>query len=231
MGIFSKKAGYDRRRILAEAARAKSKNKRRRAIALYRWLLAVEPGNAEIHARLAPLLAASRQDFDAWHSFRVAAAAQMSRDSTIAGYREATRFLPREVQAWHKLAQALAKGGEKAAAVEALLEGSRRFKNARLRPRAISLLRRARSLEPWNFECVLELSRHLARSDQRAEAAMLLDGLVERCDGRLLRRVRGAQLRMDCGPIAVWRWLRAALRAIVQPRDPRTRASRLADGN
>ncbi len=226
MSIFGRKLAYDRRRILADAARAKSRNKRSRAIALYRWVLAVEPANPDIHAQLAPLLAASGQDYDAWCSFRIAAAAQPTRAGGIAAYREATQFLPREIQAWQRLAQLLVKGNNKAAAVDALLEGSRQFDVAALRPRAISLLRSARTVEPWHFECVFELARHLARLDQHAEAAMLLEGLIERCDNsRSLRRIRGAQLRMDCSPVAVWRWLRAALQAGRENPDGRSSAS------
>jgi hypothetical protein len=51
--------------ILEQAARARSRRQWRRAIALYRQVLTFEPNSVEIHERLAPLLAATRQEFDA----------------------------------------------------------------------------------------------------------------------------------------------------------------------
>ena len=57
MSLFHSRPRYDRARILEEAARARARNKRWRAIELYRWILAVEPNNADLHAKLAPLLA------------------------------------------------------------------------------------------------------------------------------------------------------------------------------
>jgi hypothetical protein len=59
---------FDREVLLEQASRARSKRNWRRAIALYRELLAVEPNSVELHERIAPLLAATRQEFDAWNS-------------------------------------------------------------------------------------------------------------------------------------------------------------------
>jgi hypothetical protein len=92
-----------------------------------------------------------------------------------------------------------------------LLEGSRNFRAPYLRPQAIHLLRRARTLSPWNFETVLELAQLLRRTDQREEARMLLEGLGQRSRGRYLRRVRKAELRLDPGISALWRLLRSGL--------------------
>jgi len=103
-----------------------------------------------------------------------------------------------------------------------MLEGSRQFRTRWLRPQAIHLLRRARELDPWNFEVVLELACLLAIQQQEREAHMLLDGLVARCGGDRLRRVRAAQLRFRPSPMAVWRWLESALRPAPDPSPERT---------
>ncbi|MDH3520925.1 MAG: tetratricopeptide repeat protein [Myxococcales bacterium] len=227
MALFGKKRGYDRRRVLEEAERARARNKRRQAIALYRWILAVEPNNAELHAKLAPLLAETGQSFDAWRSYRVTATAALREardDKALAIYREAAERLPRELQAWQGLAQLLAKQGNTSEAVAVLLKGSQNFRRSSLRPEAIHLLRRARCIDAWHFDAVFELSRHLARAGQREEARMLLDGLAERSSGEPLRRVRGAQFRLDRSLAAAWRWLRAALRPEEAPA-PRERAA------
>jgi tetratricopeptide (TPR) repeat protein len=220
MRWFGRGLTYDRSRILDAAARARARKRRHKAIELYRWVLAVEPQNGEIHARLAPLLAETGQRFDAWSSYKAVARACLRgghADQALAVYREASARLPREAQAWQAAARLLAKRGQTREAVEMLLEGSRRFRSPRLRPQAIHLLRRARELDAWDFELVLELARLLRRSGQRHESALLLEGLAPRCGGERLRRVRGAQLRLAPGLAGAWRWLRAALRPAAEP--------------
>jgi hypothetical protein len=136
----------------------------------------------------------------------------------VCGPGEACVRLPREAQTWQAAARLLAKRGQNREAIETLLEGSRRFRSPRLRPQAIHLLRRARELDPWDFQLVFELARLLRRSGQRHESGLLLDGLAQRCGGERLRRVRGAQLRLAPGLGSAWRWLHAALRPAAEPR-------------
>jgi tetratricopeptide (TPR) repeat protein len=214
MGSWLGAAPPDREALLESAARARTRGRRRKAIALYRYALALERGNPEIHARLAPLLAETGQDFDAWNSFRASAQAALRAgrdDRALAVYREATHALPREIQAWQALARLLVKQGEERAAIEALIEGSQRFRAPFLRAQAIHLLRRARTIEPWHFESVIELAGLLRRCEQREEARLLLDELARRTRGARLRRVHTAQLWLDPGPTALWRWLRTQL--------------------
>ena len=70
MSPLTPRVGGERQAILEAAARERARNRRRRAIALYRSLLAFEPGSPELHAKLAPLLAETGQAFDAWQSYR-----------------------------------------------------------------------------------------------------------------------------------------------------------------
>jgi tetratricopeptide (TPR) repeat protein len=223
MGILRTSSAYDRTRILDQAGRARAKKRRRQAIELYRWVLAIEPGNAALHAKLAPLLAETGQTFDAWISFRKAARACLQAgepEKAVSVYREAARLLPREVAVWQALAALHKKRKQPREAIEALLEGSRHFRSRWLRPQAIHLLRRANDIEPWNFEAVYELARLLSATGQPHEAGLLLGGLARRSGGDRLRRVRGAQLRLAPGPRAAWRWLQAALRPEPEPEEP-----------
>lgn len=221
MGLLGSRVEYDRMRILDAAARARSLKKRDRAIELYRWVLSVEPQNPELHGKLAPLLAETGQHFDAWHSFRTVARTHLRAghaDKALSVYREAALYLPQEAQAWQAIGRLHAKGGNRREAIEAMLEGSRQFRTRWLRPQAIYLLRRARDLDPWNFEVVLDLARLLGIQQQTREAHMLLDGLVARSGGDRLRRVRAAQLRFRPTPMAAWRWLETILRPAPEPR-------------
>jgi tetratricopeptide (TPR) repeat protein len=221
MSWLRRRSGYDRATLLDAAARARSRKKRPLAIELYRRVLAVEPHNPELHTKLAPLLAETGQNFDAWQSFRAVARGHLREghvDRALAVYRDAALYLPQEIQAWQAVARLQHRSGRQQEARETLLEASRNFRTRWLRPQAIVLLRRARDFDAWDFEIVLELARLLASDDQGLEAAMLLDGLVERSRGHRLQRVRATQLRYRPRFATLWSWLRAAL----QRRDPGT---------
>jgi tetratricopeptide (TPR) repeat protein len=220
MGWFDRTRNYDRTRILDEAAHAQARKKPKKAVALYRQVLAVERNNAELHARIAPLLAEVGQHFDAWVSFRIAAQAWLRKgrgDKALAVYREAAGHIPREIQVWQSIARLQVKLGRRREAVEALLEGSGQFRSRWHWPEAIHLLRRGHEISPWNFEVVSELARLLARSGQPEEARRLLEGLETRTSGEQLRRVYAAQFRLDGDLRYAWLWLRAAVR-----REPET---------
>ena len=204
---------YDRKWLLAEAENARARGRRRRAISFYRRILAAEPHNPELHARVAPLLAATGKRFDAWQSYRQAAEAHLknqSRDEALALYREATKILPRQFEAWQWVVKLELAGGRNNAALSALLEGRSRFRSRRRRPEAIALLREAKSIDASRIDIVLDLARLLRRSGQSPEAQWILSQLGERMSGRDLRIVRGAQWRIEPSLKHSWNWLRAA---------------------
>jgi tetratricopeptide (TPR) repeat protein len=215
MGWFGGMRPYDRTRILGAAARARAKNKRRKAIALYRSVLAVERSNPELHARIAPLLAETGQRFDAWVSYQTLAQSCLRDGSTeraLAVYREAAGYLPHETQVWLAMARLHLNRGKRSEAVEVLLEGACQFRSRWHWPEAVHLLRRIHSIAPWEFDAVFELARLLAKSDQAAEARRLLEGLESRFSGERLRRVYAALFRLDGDLRYAWRWLRNVIR-------------------
>lgn len=217
---------YDRSRILETAARAAAGRRRHEAIGCYRRVLVVEPQNAEIHRRIAPLLAQTRQPFDAWLSYRIAARALLRQgleDRAIALYREATQHLPRNVETWSALARLEAKRGRRAQAFDALVQGSRRLRRRVDRPCAIHLLRQALELKPQHADAALELARLLHRARRREEARLLLESLAARCAGSERRRACAALLTLFPSLRHGWRWLRS-LPGSRGPRDPRARA-------
>ncbi len=212
MAVFPSTTGYDKTRVLKAAARARAKRRRKKAITLYRWVLAVEPGNAEIHGKLAPLLARTGQTFDAWVSYRRAArglAREGLTEKALGIYREAASYLPRQLETWLAIFELERQRGRDADAREALRKGRRGFRRRRYRPQAIYLLRRMRSVEPWELETVLDLARLLSKTGQRREAAMLLQEMGSRCRGRDLRRVRTAHWKMSPSIANTWFWLHA----------------------
>jgi tetratricopeptide (TPR) repeat protein len=213
LGLIRRHLDYDRKWLLAEAEKARIRGRRRRAISFYRRILAAEPHDPNLHARVAPLLAATGKRFDAWQSYRQAAQVHLKnkgREEALALYREATKTLPLQIEAWQWVAKLELGRGRGDCALSALLEGRAKFRSRRRRAEAIALLREARSIEPWRVDTVLDLVRLLRRSGQSPEAQWILGQLAEKTDGRNLRIVRGAQWRIEPSLKHSWNWLRAA---------------------
>jgi tetratricopeptide (TPR) repeat protein len=217
--LFRRRAQYDRQRILARAALAQRKGRRKKAIALYRRVLEFEPANPDLHRKLAPLLARRRERAAAWASYRLAVAGLVRLgfvERAIGVCREAAGYLPREAEVWLGLADLETKRGRRADAIQVLLTGRRHLRSRADRPGAVRLLVRARELDPGCFEASFDLAGLLARSGQRVRSLRLLEQLAARSGGRELRRIRARQLCLSPTPRSAWRWLDAWLR----PRGP-----------
>jgi len=213
LGLIRRRLDYDRKWLFAEAEKARIRGRQRCAISFYRRILAAEPHDPNLHARVAPLLAATGKRFDAWQSYRQAAQAHLknkSREEALALYRDATKTLPMQIEAWQWVAKLELKRERSEAAISALLEGRAKFRSRRRRPEAITLLREARNIDAWRIDIVLDLTRLLRRSRQSPEALWILGQLAEKMSGRDLRSVRGAQWRIEPSLKHSWNWLRAA---------------------
>lgn len=214
MAWLRRKKVYDRSRILSQAGRARNRGKARKAIALYQEVLAHEPKNTDLHRRIAPLLASTKQAAESWKSYCAAVDGLTSKgflDQAVGVLREATGCLQRERAVWERLADVEIERGRPIDACKSLVDGSRRFRSRRDLPEAIRLLVRARKLAPTDFTANYELAGLLARSGSRDRARGILAELARTTRGSQLRRVRGRQLRLSPSPATLWRWLRAAL--------------------
>ena len=214
MGLFSRKRSYDRTRLLDQAARAAQRRRHKKAIALYRQILAVNPNDTQIHRKIAPLLARTKQLDDAWESYR-RAAEQLSRkgfvDQAIGTYREAATHLSRQHRLWLALAELEVKRGRPVDAVNALVDGSRRVRTRRNKQDAVALLQQARKIQPGAFVPNFELAGVLASAGARNRALRILEELVPRARGRELRKLRGRQFFLSPTPAAAWRWIATAV--------------------
>jgi thioredoxin-like negative regulator of GroEL len=214
MPLLSRRIPYDRKKLLRDAEAACEKRRWRRAMRGFGQILAAEPNNAEMHYRIAPLLARTGHHFEAWESFRIAAASpEISENSaqTAALYKTATELMPNCVEAWREYSRALLRHQESDAALRVLREARSHFKRRRFRPQAIALLRDIQKLDPWKPNVVLDLCQLLGRRGQSAEALFLLDELDRRTKGRIQRRVRALAWRIDPTLTQTWRWIRSAL--------------------
>jgi tetratricopeptide (TPR) repeat protein len=214
VGLFRRERRYDRRKLLAHAAKARKKGKPKRAIEAYQRVLEVEPRDTEVHRKLAPLLARVGEHQAAIDSFAQAMQGLIRGgfDAHALGVcREATAFYPRQVELWEAIARLRLKLANASDAVSALLEGRSHFRRRKHAPKAIRLLEWAHEIDPKNLTVSFDLARLLTRSSQRDRARAILAELEIPPRGRRLRRLRFAQFRVDPSARNAWVMLRAVL--------------------
>jgi tetratricopeptide (TPR) repeat protein len=202
----------ERRRLLDEANKAKMRGRHGRAIQIYRHVHQQDQDDPEITCRLAELLAREGQRFEAWNLFRAAGKLQMrARRHTqcLAVFREATRCLQFEFEAWRITAELERKLDRHEEAQLTLLEGRRRFRSRFDRAQAIALLEMVRQVEPWDFAVVMDLARLYAQADQRRQALVLLERMAVHSEDRQLCAVRLAQWQISHSFHHMRLWLKA----------------------
>jgi hypothetical protein len=102
------------------------------------------------------------------------------------------------------------------------------FGGPETRAQAIALLTRAREIEPWDDDLLLDLAGLYAGNDQCDLALELLSTLACRTSGAMLRRVRLLQLRLRPSIRILVLWLRACGESAASV-DPITNERALAD--
>ena len=215
MGLLGGNKGYDRKRLLAQATKARGRGRLKKAVELYRQVLAVEPRNAELHRKVAPLLARTKKPDESLKSYRFAAEELIRGgfiEQAIGLYREAIAQLPPQHELFLAISDLELERGRKPDAVGVLIDGRKHFRRRRDRSEAILLLLRVRKIEPTHLDATLDLALLLAKSGNRIRALRLLDEQAARQHGPWLRRVRARQFRLAPGFGSGGRWLRALFR-------------------
>ena len=213
-GIFRREAQYDRRKLLASAAKARKRGKAKRAIEYYRRVLEAEPHDAEVHRKVAPLLARVGQHQAALDSFSQAMQGLLRAgfdEHALGVCMEAAGIYPQKAELWEAIAGLRMKASKASDAVSALVEGRRHLRRRKDLPNAIRLLARAHEIDPENPKVAIDLSRLLKRAGERAKATAVLAKLDASPGSRGLRSVRLARLRNDPSLGSALLWLRAVL--------------------
>lgn len=198
--------------LLTQAHRARNRGRNRAAIRLYRRILVENPRNLEVAMRVAPMLAMGGESFEAWQLYRRVAreyAREKQYTECLAVYREACRFVPFEFDAWRLCAELQLKMDMPDGAFETLVDGRMHFGGPGTRAEAIALLARARTIEPWDDDLLLDLANLYNQNDQSDVALEVLGTLACRATGVTLRRVRFLQWRITLSFGFLFLWLRA----------------------
>lgn len=210
--FFKREKPYDRKTCLEAAAKAQERGRLKKAVSHYMRALDADPEDHFVHAKVAPLLAQMKKFEEAWASFRAAASNHFASgfgNKAIGVYSQAVRFMPRNPEVWEAMAHVYIQQGRKADAVATLYKGHGFFRNGPDRAKAVSMLRKAFALEPWNFHVTFDLARLVKKQDP-VEALGLLEGLSGRSEGRDLRKVRSAMFRAEPSVTMAWQWLKTA---------------------
>jgi tetratricopeptide (TPR) repeat protein len=215
MSWLPRSRGYDRSRILADARRAGGRGKHAKAIALYEQIQQIEPENTDVLRRLAAQRVRAGQREDALRDCRSAAERLASRgfvEQAIGVYRDFASHVPDEVAVWEALSELELERERRPDAVGVLLEGRRFLRSRRRRQDALSLLRRARKIDPTHFEANFDLAGLLMRCGAPVPARRILVDLERHARGRDLRRLRGRLFRLSPGLGVAARWVSALVR-------------------
>lgn len=216
MALFTRsEKPFDRSKTLEVASKAKAKGNLKKAIAAYREVLARKADDFDVHLKLAPLLAETRQLGDAWRSFQLAGEGYSRRgfaDKAASVYRQASEFLPHEVEIWERISDLCLQRERRAEATKTLVEAAgKHFRKAAQRAGAIRLLRRAAEIEPESTKLAVKLARLLRQDGQRDESRALLERFVDVAPREDLPGIRKELFLLSKSPAALWRWLRASV--------------------
>ncbi len=203
-----------RAELVALADVARARGRRKQAIAGYRRVLEANPNDLTVHAKLAPLLAASGDRDGALVSFRTAADGQSKagfHERALSLFIQAAEHYPDEEPLWPEIARLHLQRGRRAEAVAALTQGGWRLLLARRHAVAERVLKLALQFEPYDGDATAILARTLGKAGRRDEAVELLEGLAARTRGRRLRAVRGLIFRLHPTAGHFWAWARAGV--------------------
>jgi tetratricopeptide (TPR) repeat protein len=192
---------YDRSVALATAEKARSRGSVRKAVKWYGKVLENEPGDVQVRAKIAPLLARLRRWDEACAAFDMAADGFLAKGfvpKAVAVWTLAAHTFPERVEYWERIANQHVMSGRRADAVRALLDGRNRLRRKKQRPVAVLLLRQVLELEPGRVEVTLDLANLLRQDGLKEEARRLLGTALLRVGrGKLRRQVRFAQFRLE----------------------------------
>lgn len=211
MQLFSRRQ-KTRVEILADADRARTRGRVKKAVAGYRKALESDPTDPFVNVKLAPLLARMGDSEGGARCFRTAAKKHLEAgftDRAAAVALAATNVFPLDSGFRLELSRLNVLRGRRQDAVQVLVEGGTVLARARRPDAAVGLLGRALEIEPWHLEASLALVPVLAGNGNSTGAHRIVDGLLERYRGAAQKRIRWTAFRVWPGLGTFWRWLRA----------------------
>ncbi|MCP3102441.1 hypothetical protein LZ198_26565 [Myxococcus sp. K15C18031901] len=213
MAFWNRKAVYDRTQVLEAAEKARGRRRIGKAIAEYKKILAVDPDDAHVNSRVAPLFFKKGLEDEAAQAFARAArvfAEKGFADKALAMYVQAASHFPLDTKLWSQAASLSVERGRRGDGVKYLMQGASHLAREKgYRQQAVVLLERALELDPHLLSATIALARVFGQMGRKKEGLARLEGLADQLDGAALKQLRAAQFRLAPSPARFWRWLTA----------------------
>ncbi len=182
--MFGTPASYDRSDILREAERHRSRGRTRKAIREYERVLAVDPQDVEVHARVAPLYIRARRKDKATASLRRVVAwyeRQGFVDKAIAELRLVLKLDRRDLAARLHLADLYVAKALTANALRLLERARRTFRGRQFLKQALAVEEKILRIAPNDFRAQVAKAQLLSKAGRAREARQLLLAMELRC--------------------------------------------------
>ncbi len=175
---------YDRGAILREAERHRSRGRIRKAIREYERVLAVDPHDVEVHAKVAPLYIRTRRKDKAKASLRRVGAwyeRQGFVEKAIAELRLVLKIDRRDLAARMHLVDLYLAKALTASALRLLERARRIFRGRQFLKEALAVEEKILSIAPRDFRAQVSMARLLSKAGKEREARQLLLTMELRC--------------------------------------------------
>ncbi len=195
--LFRPGPSYDRGAILREAENHRSRGSIRKAIREYERVLAVDPQDAEVHAKVASLYIRTGRADKAKASLRRVIAHYEKQgfvDKAIAMLRLALKVDRRDLAARVHLADLYLGKALPASALRLLERGRRTFRGKRFLRQALAVEEKILSIAPDDFRAQISKAGLLAKAGRGCEARDLLWRIESQC-ARKRNRTRWRKTR------------------------------------
>lgn len=182
--FFKAAPSYDRGAILREAEEYRSRGRIRKAVREYERVLAVDPGDVDVHAKVAPLYIRTGRKDKAKASLRRVIARYEKQgfvDKAIAMLRLALKLDRRDLAARVRLADLYLGTALPASALRLLEKGRRAFRGKGCLRQALAIEDKILSIAPDDFRARISKATLLAKAGRGREARDLLWGIESQC--------------------------------------------------
>jgi tetratricopeptide (TPR) repeat protein len=207
------KSDFNRNQLLRDANDARAKGKRKRAVELYKAILARDPEDFEVHHKLAQILAEAGDLDAAKASFHAAAEGYHKKgfsDRAIALFHQTVEHVPEDVDAWLRIAELYVVRLKKADAQKTLGDARKIFKKKRHMAHAARVLKAAMFLEPNRIDLVIDAAQVEKRRGDKARAVEILDEKIAQANSFDRRVLRKAMFFITPSLGNLFRWMRNA---------------------
>ena len=207
----AKKDDFQRNAVLREANDARGKGKRKRAVELYRQILAHDPEDFEVHGKLAQLLAEGGEIDEARKSFHAGAEGYHKKgftDRAIALLHQAVQAVPTDVDGWLRISDLQIIRLKKADAANTLANGRKIFRKRKHLAAAAQILQAHMQLEPTRMEIVIDLAQVEKKRGNKPRSIELLESTMPGVNAFDRKKLRKALFFVAPSPRTLWRWFK-----------------------